>query len=76
MQERVWEDRGDVVRLFDAGAHVYVCGAQVISEGAKQTAMKIYRDEAEKRCGATTTEQVEKSFADVRRNRYAVDVSG
>lgn len=45
VQHRLWEERGDVVEMFRAGARVFVCGdARTLMAGVRETAERIYQD--------------------------------
>ncbi|KAI1103049.1 hypothetical protein F4804DRAFT_333735 [Jackrogersella minutella] len=74
IQDRVWADRDDLVQLWDRGARVYVCGSRDVSQGVKEVVCKIYRDAAERRCGAKTEAEIDEWWIDILRDRYAVDV--
>lgn len=74
VQDRVWADREDLVKLWDGGARVYVCGSQAVSLGVKEVVRKIYREISEERCGAKTDAEVDEWWIEILRERYAVDV--
>ena len=45
VQHRVWKDRADVARLFQQGAHVYVCGdGRRMAPAVRETLVRIYQD--------------------------------
>jgi len=45
VQHRVWKDRADVARLFQQGAHVYVCGdGRRMAPAVRETFVRIYQD--------------------------------
>ncbi len=74
VQERLWNDRKDVVALFDGGARAYVCGSSVVGEAVKIVSKKIYMDAAQERGRPKTEEETENWFREIRNERYASDV--
>lgn len=74
VQDRVWADREELIRLWEAGARVYVCGSRAVSQGVKQVVWKIYQEVAQKRCGPRTEAQVSEWWLEILKDRYAVDV--
>lgn len=74
VQERLWNDRKDVVALFDGGARAYVCGSSVVGEAVKAVSKRIYMDAAQERGRPKTEEETENWFRDIRNERYASDV--
>ncbi|KAI1773479.1 hypothetical protein F4818DRAFT_452951 [Hypoxylon cercidicola] len=74
VQDRVWADREELARLWGDGARVYVCGSRAVSRGVKEVVRRIYREAAERRCGAKTEAEVDEWWVDILRDRYAVDV--
>ncbi|KAH7322485.1 cytochrome P450 [Stachybotrys elegans] len=74
VQGELWANKDEAVRMWDMGARVYVCGSRSLSKGMREMAKKIYSDVAEKRCGTKAEEDIEEWWADVIRERYAVDV--
>jgi cytochrome P450/NADPH-cytochrome P450 reductase len=45
VQHRVWKDRADLARLFQQGAHVYVCGdGRRMAPAVRETFVRIYQD--------------------------------
>jgi cytochrome P450 / NADPH-cytochrome P450 reductase len=79
VQDRVWADREELCRLWedggrDGGARVYVCGGRGVSQGVRDVARRIYREQAGKRCGAGKDEDVEAWWVEALRERYMVEV--
>jgi cytochrome P450/NADPH-cytochrome P450 reductase len=74
VQDRMWEEREELVELFDAGAKVFVCGSARLGEGVKDVVLKMYAETAEKRGKPKTEEEITKWFDGIRNERYAVDV--
>jgi cytochrome P450/NADPH-cytochrome P450 reductase len=45
VQHRLWQDRADVVTLFQQGARIFVCGdARTLMAGVRETAERIYQE--------------------------------
>ncbi|KAK4235289.1 cytochrome P450 [Achaetomium macrosporum] len=68
VQDRLWLDREEVRRLWDAGARLYVCGSRAVGEGVKKVVGRILLGEA------ATEADVAQWFEGVRNERYASDV--
>jgi cytochrome P450/NADPH-cytochrome P450 reductase len=76
VQDRLWNDRAEVVELFDQGGKVFVCGSRDVGEAVQLACKKMYLQEAEKLGKVKTKEQVEEWFLKLRNERYATDVFG
>lgn len=74
VQDRPWADREELARMWDDGARVYVCGSRAVSHGVRDVVQKIYREQAEQRCGSKTDAEVEGWWIEILRDRYAADV--
>ena len=74
VQDRLWEERQEMVKVFKSGAKLYVCGRARISEGVTQVTKRIYQEDAEAAGEPKTDEQVEKWFQDIKGERFASDV--
>ncbi|TVY81615.1 Bifunctional cytochrome P450/NADPH--P450 reductase [Lachnellula suecica] len=74
VQDRLWEEREDMKKVFASGAKLYVCGSSGVGEGVAAMTKKIY-DEAEDALGRPKTEEeVEEWFQGIKSDRYASDV--
>jgi cytochrome P450/NADPH-cytochrome P450 reductase len=72
VQHRLWNDRADVVRLFQDGAHVYVCGdGKHMAPAVRETFVRIYQ-EATGAAVADAERWIEKTERET--GRYAADV--
>lgn len=67
-------EREELVRVWDAGAKVFVCGSRLISHGIRDVVQDIYREQAEKICGLKTDGDVQSWWVEVLRDRCSVDV--
>lgn len=74
VQERLWEEREEVIKVFNEGAKLYVCGSSMVGEGVAQTTKRIYQDWAEGQGKPKTDEEVEEWFQGIKSDRYASDV--
>lgn len=75
VQDRLWADREELCRLWEEhGARVYVCGGRGVSHGVREVVRSVYREQAEKRCGAGTEADVEAWWVEALRERYMVEV--
>lgn len=74
VQDRMWQDREELVDLWKKGAKAYVCGSRGVAESAKETMLKI-KVEMEKARGEETDEESVKEWFEALRNiRYVTDV--
>lgn len=74
VQDKIWEDREELVELWDRGAKVFVCGSRGVSHGVRSILQKIYKEKAEMRCGSKTDDDAENWWVEVLRDRCAVEV--
>lgn len=75
VQDRMWRERADMVRLFDAGARVYICGSAALGKGISDTVAKIMVEERQRRKRETMTQEAALQWwSSLRNERYAVDV--
>ena len=74
VQDRFWADRKDVLRLFESGAKVFVCGSGRVADGVKDASVKMYMQAVEKEGKVTTKKEAEKWFDALRNERFMSDV--
>ena len=74
VQERLWEEREDMTKVFGQGAKLYVCGSARVGEGVASVTKRIYEDAAEALGRPKTEEEVEAWFEGIRDERFASDV--
>jgi cytochrome P450/NADPH-cytochrome P450 reductase len=80
VQHRLWEEREEVVKLWDQGAKVFVCGSKDVGEAVKETCLKICMETVkekeikEKGSSEMTKERAEKWFEGIKNERFATDV--
>ncbi|KAK0627971.1 bifunctional P-450:NADPH-P450 reductase [Immersiella caudata] len=80
IQDRLWEERKEIVELWERGSKTYVCGSRGVGENVKKAviriAMEMQRGVVEK--GESEEEPSEqramKWFESILNDRYAVDV--
>ncbi|KAK0645376.1 putative bifunctional P-450:NADPH-P450 reductase [Cercophora newfieldiana] len=80
VQERLWEDRLDLMDLWDKGSKTYVCGSRAVGENVKKTVirvamemqrLKVERGESE---DEPSEQRAMKWFESILNERYAVDL--
>jgi cytochrome P450/NADPH-cytochrome P450 reductase len=74
VQERLWEERDEMVKVFSHGAKLYVCGSAMVGEGVAATTKKIYLEAAEALGKDLADEEVDEWFQRIRNDRYASDI--
>lgn len=74
VQDRIWAERDELVQMWDEGARVFICGSRLVSYGVRDVMQKIYLEQAKRRCGIKTNEDMEKWWIEILRDRCAVDV--
>lgn len=74
VQDRIWKEREELVRAWDEGAKVFVCGSRLVSHSVRDVVQKIYKEEAESRCGLKTDDDTERWWVEILRDRCAVEV--
>jgi cytochrome P450/NADPH-cytochrome P450 reductase len=74
VQERLWEERAEMVEAFKQGAKLYVCGSAMLGEGVAATTKRIYLEATEAHGKELTDEEVDEWFQGIRNDRYASDI--
>ncbi|KAB8293717.1 hypothetical protein EYC80_009202 [Monilinia laxa] len=74
VQDRIWEEREELKKVFESGAKLYVCGSSLIGEGVSVMTKKIYAEAADLLGKTKTDEEVEEWFQSIKNDRYASDV--
>jgi cytochrome P450/NADPH-cytochrome P450 reductase len=76
VQDRMWRDKEDIVKLWRDGAKVYVCGARRIADAAKDVCIRVKVEmEKEKQSDGDVDEKsVQEWFDSLRNIRYVTDV--
>lgn len=75
VQNRILEDKEDVLRMWRSGAKVFVCGGPEVSTGISDVAKLLLMEKREEHFGEMMTEeQAEEWFRQRRNERYVVDV--
>jgi cytochrome P450/NADPH-cytochrome P450 reductase len=70
VQHRLWQDRADVVSLFQRGARIFVCGdARTVMAGVRETAVRVYREGTQ--CSPEEAERWEAEFEQDHSRFYA-----
>lgn len=76
VQDRLWKDRKDVVKVFDQGAKVYICGGRSVGEGINKAILNIVLDRAVQNGKEIDEEKAQAWFDRVRSDRFATEVFG
>lgn len=74
VQDRLWEEREEMVKQFHEGAKIYICGSAAVGEGVAKTIKKMYVEAVKTKGVEKTEEEVEKWFEGIKSDRYASDV--
>ena len=74
VQDRLWEEREEVMRVFEQGAKVFVCGSSMVGEGVATRFKMVRLDWAEANGEEIGDEEVQEWFEGIKRERYAQDV--
>ena len=72
VQHRLWQDRADVVALFEQGARIFVCGdARTVMAGVRDTAARVYQEGTQ--CSPEEAERWDAEF-EQNHSRFYADV--
>lgn len=74
VQDRLWEERGDVDALWKRGAKVFVCGSRGVAEGVRETFISIRSEVIEAEGLDEDSVGTRKWFESLRNVRYVADV--
>jgi cytochrome P450/NADPH-cytochrome P450 reductase len=74
VQDRLWEEREEMKKVFCEGGKLYVCGSSMVGESIAVTTKRIYQDAAEVAENPKTDEEVEAWFQEIKSNRYTSDI--
>jgi len=76
VQDRLWQDREDVKRIYREGGKVFMCASNAVNEGVRQTASDIVMEQCKEKGLKVSPEEVEKWLKAMRQERVASDVFG
>ncbi|EME89186.1 uncharacterized protein MYCFIDRAFT_27347 [Pseudocercospora fijiensis CIRAD86] len=74
IQDRMWKEREDVIRLWRDGAKVFVCGGPAVCEGLGDVSRKLLLESMKSRGQEMSEKEAELWFRERRNVRYVVDV--
>ncbi|KAK6339688.1 hypothetical protein TWF718_009084 [Orbilia javanica] len=74
VQDRLWHDREDAIKLFVDKGKIFVCGSREVGSGVKDMCKKIYKHGKEKEGEVKSDESVEEWFEGLGKERFATDV--
>lgn len=76
VQERIMMDHEDVIKVWEQGARIYVCGSREFVKGIAATARHILRQRLVDTGSAMTDEEMEEGFQKQIADRCATDIFG
>jgi len=74
VQDRLWEEKEDMIKAFNEGAKLYVCGSNMVGEGVATMTKRIYQDAVEAVGKSKSDEEIEEWFQGIKSDRFASDV--
>jgi cytochrome P450/NADPH-cytochrome P450 reductase len=75
VQDRVYHDRADIVKQFEAGAKLFVCGSRGVGDGVQETLIKIAKERLREKEGREADDKKAREwFEGLRNERFATDV--
>jgi cytochrome P450/NADPH-cytochrome P450 reductase len=75
VQDRVYHDRSEIVKLFDAGAKLFVCGSRDVGEGIQESLIRIAKERRMETDGRDVDDaKAREWFEGLRNERFATDV--
>lgn len=74
VQDRMLHDQQDIIKLWQEGAKVYVCGPRRLADSAKEVSIKIKIEMEKERGGEADPEKIQEWFDSLRNIRYVTDV--
>ncbi|QSZ36198.1 hypothetical protein DSL72_007324 [Monilinia vaccinii-corymbosi] len=74
VQDRIWEEREELKKVFESGAKLYVCGSSIVGESVSVIVKKIYAEAVDLLGETKTDEEVEDWFQGIKNDRYASDI--
>lgn len=71
VQDRLYHDRADVVKQFDAGAKLFVCGSRAVGDGVQECLIKIAKEVIKETQGREADDvKAREWFEGLRNERY------
>jgi len=75
VQDRVYHDRAEVIKLFEAGAKLFVCGSRGVGNGVQETLIKVAKESHMEKKGVEADDAKTRAwFEELRNERFATDV--
>ncbi|OAK94348.1 cytochrome P450 [Phaeosphaeriaceae sp. SRC1lsM3a] len=75
VQDRLYHNRSEIIKLFDAGAKLFVCGSREVGEGVQETLIKIAKERIKEDQGRDVDDaKAREWFEGLRNERFATDV--
>ncbi|KAI0860400.1 cytochrome P450 [Xylaria cubensis] len=73
VQDKIWQEREHLVKLWDSGAKAYICGGPPVIHSVREVIKRIYKQVAEKRCGPKTDREIDDWWTKERRDKIGID---
>jgi cytochrome P450/NADPH-cytochrome P450 reductase len=75
VQDRIYHDRAEIVKLFDNGAKLFVCGSREVGDGAQEVLLRIAKEAKKEKDGVEVDDaRAREWFEGLRNERFATDV--
>lgn len=75
VQDRLYHNRAEIVKLFDDGAKLFVCGSRAVGDGVQETLIRIAKERSKEIHGVDLDDaKAREWFEGLRHERFATDV--
>lgn len=74
VQDRLWNDRNEIMELWDRGAKVYVCGSRALGNETTEMFVKIHLDAAKNSGKEIDEKEVQEWFGKLQNVRYILNI--
>jgi cytochrome P450/NADPH-cytochrome P450 reductase len=75
VQDRLYHNRSEIIKLFDDGAKLFVCGSREVGDGVQETLIRIAKERAQEVQGREVDDvKAREWFEGLRNERFATDV--
>lgn len=68
VQDRLYHDREEIVKLFEAGAKLFVCGSRNVGDASQETLIKIAKEVKAKELGTEVDDEKARAWFEGLRN--------
>jgi cytochrome P450/NADPH-cytochrome P450 reductase len=74
VQDRIIKDKEDVIKLWENGAKVFICGSSRLSKGVGEATRAIMKEESKQQGKELSEEDLREWFSKMRNERFVADV--